>query len=196
LKKFIIILFLIFITYIVYCQHIGIRANKELCEEERINNSLGLGIYINIDDFSEKIEAILSFDCYKLHKEYEDDDFQTYYGRKSIGLSFLYVIPIKEKLQFKTGLSTSYDMVNGSDGGIFTNWIHGYNAKFIGIEILLNLHLKNIFNFPLNFDLFITPDYLINIYNNDENKNSISKFYYDDNLKILQFQIGLTYKIK
>ena len=196
MKKFIIILFLIPIVYFVYGQHFGIRANKELCDEKRINNSIGLGIYINIDDFSEKIETILSLDYYKLHKEYEADDFQTYYRRISGGISCLYVILIKNKLKFKTGLGTNYNRVEGSDQRMFADCIHSYNAKFISIEFLTNLHFKKIFNLPLNFDLFITQNYLINIYNNGDNKESANKFYYDKNLNILQIQIGLTYPME
>ena len=173
MKKLILIIVLISITFFVYSQHIGIRVDKELSDVKIINNSFGFGIYIIIDDFSEKIETIFSFD---FNKVFEPKYLISSYQRISFGLSCLYVIPIKEKLIFKTGLGINYNMVEGYDNGIFAAI---YYAKFIGIEFLTNLHFKKIFNLPLNFDLFITPNYLINIYNNGDNKESANKFYYN-----------------
>ena len=194
MKRILVLITLTCLLYSAYCQNVGLRGNMVFSDNRKINNAIGFGGYLNINDFSEKIELLFSLDYNFNNKQFPDEALETTYNRFYFSTNGLYNLSLSEKSKIKIGPGMNYSSINASDGGIILQWINTYKSKYIGTELLTNIHFQEIFKLPINFDIFITPTYLINIQNNNDPKNVESD--YSENLKILNMQLGLSYKIK
>ncbi len=194
MKRLFVVIICICSIYSASCQNIGLRTNTEISENKKINTAIGGGLYLNINDFSEKVEVLFSTDYFIKEKELKEDDLISYYNSLIFGVNGFYVLSIRKNLKTKIGPLLSYNLTNATDRGIVSRWINTYKAKYIGIGITGNIQFKKIFKLPINFDIFVYPTYLINIKN--ENDPTGVKSYYADNLKIFNVQLGLSYIIK
>jgi hypothetical protein len=194
-----IIIFVFSILYVL-SQNIGLRANAEFSDNKRINNSFGGGIYLNFDDFSKKIEILVSFDFIKNRKDFPDNNppyntgmFSAFH-KNFFSASPLYVLPIKEKIKAKIGPQFSYNSVGLVDDFYPINMFNSYKSKYIGFGAVANIQFKKVFDFPINLDIFFSPTYLYNI--KYESGPIGIKNEFADNLKIMNFQVGLSYNLK
>lgn len=194
MKRIFVLINLTCSLYSAYCQNIGFRGNTVFSDNRKINNAIGFGGYLNINGFSEKIELLFSLDYNFNNKQFPDEGLATTYNRFYFSVNGLYGLSLAEKSKIKIGLGMNYATINASDGGIILQWINTYKSKYIGTELLTNVHFQEIFKLPINFDIFVTPTYLINIQNKNDSQNVESD--YSENLKILNVQLGISYRIK
>jgi hypothetical protein len=193
MKKLFSFIILIFWGHFAICQNFGFRGNLELSHNKIINNAHGFGGFVNFRDFSEDIELLISLDYNTYNKQIPDEDLKTTYNRLFFSINGLYNLSLLKKLKLKIGPGISYHITNASDRGIILRWINTYKAKFIGAELVTNFHFPKVLELPINFDIFITPAYLINI---ESTSNPLSiKSDYSGNREILNLQIGLSYNI-
>ncbi len=113
------------------------------------------------------------------------------FKNKQPALTVYYVILRKQYTKVKTGLGCSYNSVNATIGGVNANWDNIYKSQYIGIAQSFNLTFYNILKNKINFDIFVTPTYLININKNGNNKNRESL--YSKDLLFLNTQLGISY---
>ncbi len=200
MKKLLVIIICCCSIYSAFCQNIGLRANAEFSDIKWINNSLGGGIYININEISKKIEIMFSFDFTKREKNFPDKNSSLKSGvissfhKRTFAVSPLYVLLSKEKIKTKIGPLFNYNSINAGDNYYPINIVNSYKSQYIGVGLTGNIQFQEVFNLPINFDIFVSPIYLINIKN--ENDPTGVKSDYASNLKILNIQFGLSYTIK
>ncbi len=200
MKKLFVIIINILLIHPSYSQNIGLRVNAEFSDIKSINNSLGGGLYFNINDFSKKIEVLFSFDFTKNKKDFSDKNPPLNSGvirsfnKPFFSVSPLYVLPIKEKIKTKIGPVFNYNSIDADNNYYPLNIINSYKSKYIGLGLIANIQFQQIFKLPLNFDTFVFPSYLINIKNESDPTGIKSE--YADNLKIFNIQFGLSYIIK
>lgn len=180
-----------FLVQFSFAQNIGLRSNIEFSDNKIINTTFGGGLYLNINDFSKNIELLLYTDLYPTKKQITQEMYTTY-RHYCFGVSSLYKFKVSERSALKLGPSISYDLINASEVGIFGNWVQN-NSKSIGLGIVGNFQFQQLFKLPLNFDVFITPSYLINFKNNTTLQGKKSDFL--ENLKIVTIQLGFSYRL-
>jgi hypothetical protein len=183
----------IFLFQTNFGQNIGIRSNIEFSDNEKINFALGGGSYLNINDFSEKIELLFFTDYYSNKKQLPSQEMITTYRLYSFGVSSLYKFSLSKYSNFKLGPSISYDLMDASEAGMVFNWIRTYDSKSIGVGLISNFQFPQVKKLPINFDIFITPTYLINIKNDTSPLGNKSDFL--ENQKIVNVQLGISYII-
>ena len=157
LRIFSVFLFL-FILQKAFSQSIGMKVNSEFSNETLMNNGKGIGIYLNLNDFDDKLELLFSIDYIKANKIFVIDDITklSYNGKsekKGISSTLVYVINIKEKLKFKSGPSISYNDITNSKVYTPINIIEISNYKSLGLGLLANFQFVEIFLLPLNLDV-------------------------------------------
>jgi len=194
MKLFTSIFAFIFLFQTNFGQNIGIRSNIEFSDNEKINFTFGGGLYLNINDFSENIELLIYTDYYSNKKQFPSQEMQTTYHRYSIGISSLYKFTLSKFSDFKLGPSISYDLMDASEAGLVYNWIRSYDSKSIGLGLICNFQFPQIKKLPINFDIFITPTYLIKIKN--EKNQYFDKSNFLENQMIVNVQLGISYLIK
>jgi hypothetical protein len=197
MTKLILIVFLVFLSNIAFSQSIGLRANYELSEFREMNNSFGYGLYIDIDDFSDKHSVLLFSDFVFSNKEFNNcsefitSDVNSLYQNFSVGAGFNW-IKLINNLKLKIGPSLGYYVINVSQSGQISNWIESKKLKKMGAGINGNIELQEIFNSDFKLDLFISPIYLVHI------SNDVWSNYFDEvteNLMVNRFGVGVSYKI-
>lgn len=169
-------------------QSLGMRVGMEISDNKIINNSPGLGGYLNIDEFSDKFEILIYGNYTTKEGAFNDcldcssPDIFTNYKRGDIGVSGLFVIPLIKELNFKFGPDINYNWINASRQGQILSWIESYKARFVGPGIMTNLNYQQVFKLPINIDFFLIPNYLLKVKDfNDQSGYSM----YNRALKIL-----------
>jgi len=180
--------------YSAQCQNFGLRGNMEFSNTQRINNAKGVGVYFDLADSSKKIELLFSGDYCKYKKIFSEKGFESDYLRYYFSINCFYVLYRSQKLKIRIGTFLNHSTIDAGDDGLISTWINSYKSKYVGTGLTCNLQFQKIFNLPINFDIFASPTYLINI-KNESNPTGI-KSEYADNLKILNMQFGLSYIIK
>lgn len=193
MKNLITLILVIFFQKSSYCQSIGLNSNYELSQLKRINNSIGASILIIVEDTS-KISVLGSFGFEKSNKTFKSDKFNSYYTRLFTHLSPLYKIYFSKRILINLGPSIGYSHIVASDHGITSNWINSYKLNYLSVGTLLNIRFSNIFNTPISFHIFFNPDYLIKL-NSDVSPSGLTTEY-NNNLTLLNIQIGLSYFTK
>lgn len=200
MKRTFVLIILTCLLFSAYCQNIGLRANIGFSENKEMNTAFGGGLYLNIDNDSLKMFDYILFGDYMSRKntfndclEYPTPDISTSYKKLSFGLSGLLNNKIHANSRLKIGPSLSYNTLIANRQGQIANWIETFKAKYFGTGLLANIQLQQIFKLPINFDIFISSFYLINIKDNS-NPTGI-KSDYSDNLVILNLRFGLSYKM-
>lgn len=174
-------------------QNIGIKANTGLSTLSDLEFEAGIGVYVDLNDFSDKVEVLFSFD-YNSMSEFTRENYVSNCERAFVTAAGLYVIPISGKLKFKPGLALSHENLRAIETGQPFSVVNTYYAKHLGISAMTNLQFQKIFDWPLNFDIFLTPTYLINI--NINNYKGLSREEYSKEYFVLNFQVGLSYVVK
>ncbi|HET6243809.1 MAG: hypothetical protein H0V01_02925 [Bacteroidetes bacterium] len=190
-----IIFYLFLFTTACFGQGIGFRGGIEFANREQLNNGLGIGTYFTFNSFSEKFNLFVSYDYFTKRNEIFSKDLLMNYKKHKFSIAPLYIMPLKEKFDFKVGPMLSYNSVFATHQGVVSRWLLNYYSKSIGLETIVNLQIKNVLKFPLNIDFFVTPAYLINISRKiDENPDPSGTIpEYGNNLINITFQMGLTY---
>lgn len=196
LRIFSVFLFL-FILQKAFSQSIGMKVNSEFSNETLMNNGKGIGIYLNLNDFDDKLELLFSIDYIKANKFFVIDDITklSYNGKsekKGISSTLVYVINIKEKLKFKSGPSISYNDITNSKVYTPINIIEISNYKSLGLGLLANFQFVEIFQLPLNLDVFITPIHLLNLSIKTDPSNLQNN--QNRNFSLINSQIGLSFQ--
>jgi hypothetical protein len=176
-----------------YGQNFGLRGNIEFSNSERINNAIGGGLYLDITDSSKKIELLFSGDYCKYKKTFSDKGFESDYLRYYFSINCFYVFHRSEKSKIRIGAFLNHSTIDAGDNFMYGT-INAYKSKFIGTGLTGNLEFKKVFKLPINFDIFVSPTYLINIKN--ENDPTGIKSDYSKNLIILNVQLGISYAMK
>ncbi len=193
--QYIIVILLLFVSHFSNGQSVGIRGGFEFAEKKQVNHTLGSGVFLILNDFSEKLHLICAFDYFGKNKQFLEKDLSTSYAKYKFSTGVLYVKPINKKFSFNVGPSVSYNILKSIHQGIFSRWIESYNARAVGIETIVSLEIKNIFKSPFCINVLMAPSYFINICHNIETLTDISgtRPEYRDNVLILIFQVGLSY---
>jgi len=200
LKRVILTLSLIILFSTANCQSIGINGSTLISINDELKNAFGIGVYINIEDSLEQFGVILFFDY-----QYKNDDFnncaecptkdaQTSFQNLSLGLSGIWINKLNSKVKFKFGPLVNYNNTEVNRSGKIATWGETIKSNSIGCGLLINLSIQQIFKLPLNFDVFINPAYSFNT-NNKTCPVDLKSAYLND-MSILNFKIGLSYKIK
>ena len=195
MKKLICILFIIGVSGYGYAQNFGLRFNSSLSPAKRINQIYGGGVFVNLNDYSDNVELLLSADLTRGKKKLNSDSLNSDYQNFQIALSALRPVSLSKDLDLKIGPKLSYintftiDQKNGS------SLINYYQSRYFAAGLVLDLQYQGVFGLPLNIDLFISPDYLINAKNNFSPPGFVSD-YSTKNLSIFNFQFGLSYSLK
>jgi len=177
----------------VQAQNLGIKFNTELSTESAANLLTGAGIYASLGNLSDKFEILFDFNFLNKNDRFENtnEDFSIgslwSYKRKSIGVSGLLIAKSSSNFKFKVGPRISISRINASERGLHLHWIKIYKTDFIGFGMTSNLHFEEVFQSRFNLDLFIVPEYFINIKNHEGN--------YISNLKTLDLQFGISYPL-
>lgn len=200
MKKIIVTLISIALFHSVNGQNIGLRANTIFSNNREVNTALGGGLYLGIEDSFEKFSCILFGDYLSKKDAFNDcidcptKEISTSYRNISFGISGLWSKQIFQKSKFKIGPLVAYSMTDANRQGQIARWVETFNVNSIGTGLLFNLQFQQIFQLPLNFDVFITPTYLINVKSNTNPSEIQSE--YKKNLTVLNLQLGLAYRIK
>ena len=198
MNKLLCIIF-VFIFQCNYSQNIGLRANFDVSETKKITPSFGGGLYLNLTDFSKKIEFILSVDflANKKNIHFQNDPYNggmvTDYNKYVLSVASFYVIPIKDKIKTKIGSILNYNAIIAHDNYYPSNTIDSYKAQYIGVGLIANLQFQKIAKTSFNVDIFITPTYLIKI-NYESNPTKINPDYSKNGL-LLNTQLGISYNL-
>lgn len=199
-KCLLVILIFIFFSQILYGQNVGLRTGVEFSNNKFINNSIGFGSYLNIEGIYKQMELLFSYD----YSENEIDvieNLKTNHGfistnnKHSLSSSILFAFPLKERMKIKMGANFNYHILNATDSYYPNNIVRTFKSNFVGLGGLINFQFSEIFKIrPLNFDIFISPHYLIHV--KTEKDPSITKSEYSSNIKVLNLQLGLSYKLE
>lgn len=186
--------------YSVNGQNIGLRANTIFSGNREMNTAFGGGIYLGMEDSLKKLGFIIFGDYLNKKNVFEDcidcptKEISTSYKNFSVGISGIWINEINSKTIFKMGPLLNYSMTNANRQGQIARWVETFNVNSIGTGFLFNMQFQSIFQLPINFDIYITPTYLINVKNNINPSGIQSE--YTKNLTVLNLQIGLAYRIK
>ena len=199
-KKLFILSILIFSNQMLFGQNIGLRTGVEYSDNSFVNNSLGFGGYLNIEGIYKHMELLFSYDYFENEIDVNDNFNITKYGfvstnyKHSLSSSILFAIPLKERIKIKTGANFKYCVLNATDSYYPINIVRTFKSSYVGLGGVINFQFTEIFNIrPLNFDIFITPEYLINL--KEESNPLYATTEYSSNLKLLNLQMGLSYKL-
>jgi len=94
---------LIFINFSAlpgFAQKIGVKSNADFSSNDQLNNAFGIGIYLDIDDLTKKVDFIASFDLTGKQRAFPSEDIKISHIRYNFSLSSLYVVPVSEKFNF------------------------------------------------------------------------------------------------
>ncbi len=180
-----------FTANLSFSQSIGLRGGVELSDNKFPNKAGGIGLYVNVNHFSKKLEAVMYTDLFSKgmnERKLGREDIS--YEKKTIGGAALFIIPNSNKLKFKFGPDISYNWIDatqiGKSGTYFTD---GIKANYVGFGVMTNLQYRPILNFPITLDLFITPSYMVNA-------ESTEHVIAHRSLKIVDIQLGLAYQFR
>jgi len=176
----------------IAAQTIGLKCNTAFSSLEQSEYETGAAVFVGINDFSEKVEVLFSVDFNKSNTVIKDGKERSY-TRTFFNATGLYVLPIAEKLKFKTGISITHENIHMTQRGAVSNWIQDYYSKYLGVGIASNLQFQKIFKLPLNFDVFVTPSWLKNIH--VEREPFKSNYKNANYLFVLNVQLGVAYVI-
>ena len=194
MKKLISSIFIICLAWLGYSQNLGVRVNSALSSEKRSNQIYGGGVFLNLNDYSDNIELVLSADIIRGKKNINSDSVRSDHQNFQMAIAALYPISLTKSLDFKMGTKLSYintftmDQKNGS------TLVNYYQSRYFGAGIIFDLQYQGIFSSRLNLDLFISPDYIVNAKNSFSPSAFISE-YSTKNTFLLNFQFGLSYKL-
>ena len=171
----------------------------DISQEEEINWSKGVGVYIGFSDSVHAFEGILSsdwswnetivYDCLQC----AEINAKSSYKKTSIGIGGLWRFPIRTKLNFKIGPAVNYVFSEASYEGLVGNWIMRFHSDYAGLGLISNIEIVDLLWSRINLDLFIHPSYLFMI-NHSENETMNSL--YKQNQLLLSLQLGLSYTIE
>jgi hypothetical protein len=163
MKKLLFLLVFCISCFYSFCQNIGLKNNIEFSENKKINAAVGGGIYLDFDDFSKKLELIVSLNYNQKNCEIPRTRFELPYKRIYFDIGCLYILPISEKTKIKIGASLSYNIINFYYCEIWPSY--STTSNYLGGSLISNIHFQDILKLPINLDLFVYPSYLKNIHN-------------------------------
>jgi hypothetical protein len=174
-----------------FCQNIGLKNNIEFSENNKINTAVGGGIYLDFDDFSKKLDLIISLNYNQKNCEIPRTRFELPYKRIYFDVGCLYILPISEKTKIKIGASLSYNIINFYYNEIWPSY--STKSNYLGGSLISNIHFQNILKLPVNLDFFVYPSYLTNIHNYESfiNRNPI----YVKDIILFNAQVGISVKM-
>ena len=171
-------------------QTVGLRAGAETSDSRIADKSLGLGAYVSFNNFSDKLEVMIHGDYIRKKDELrESEGAYINYERRAVGVAGLYSLSLSDNTSFKLGPDISYNWIEASRKGNGFHWFESYSANYTGLGVMANLHFKQIFELPINLDLFATPNYLIRT-KAEENTKAYKS------MKQLNLQVGVSYLIR
>ncbi len=115
-------------------QNAGVKINSGFSSIDGPVFEAGFGVYVVVNDFSDKAEVLFSFDYNKANEFYRED-YVSNYERFYFTAAGLYVFPVSANLKFKPGLAFSHENMRVIENGIVSNWVSTYYAKHLGIGI-------------------------------------------------------------
>lgn len=186
------VLFCISLIHAATSQVLGIKATNYLTTTRDVNNAFGGGLYLYVEDSTVKFGIALLGDFVQKSDSYDNCldcitmDVSTYYRNVSFGISSYWKKKIYPNVNFKAGPMINYNFTNGNRQGQHANWIETSESRYLGLGMLLNFQYEELFKLPLNFDVFITPTYLIPL--------KSESYLYD--MSLINLEAGLSYIIK
>jgi len=201
MKKLIFLLLIVLFNQTVYGQNIGLRTGVDYSNNKFINSSIGFGSYLNIEGVYKQMELLFSFDYSENEIDVSENFNSSINGfvstnyKHSLSSSILFAIPLKERIKIKMGANFNYHVLKATDSYYPNNIVRTFKSSYVGLGGLINFQFSEIFKIrPLNFDIFISPEYLINVNTERDPPNTTTE--YSSNIKLLNLQLGLSYKLE
>lgn len=190
MKRFLLVSGFLALTHWSMGQTFGLRAGMETSNSQLADKSLGLGAYVSFDNFSDKFEVMIHGDYFrKKDKVIESEGAFYSFDRRVVGVAGLYNFAFSENIRFKLGPDINYNWIQAHQRGLVLQWYKPYDGEYTGLGVMTNLHFRQIFDLPINLDVFATPNYLIRA---KAEGGSMA----DRTMKQLNLQVGVSYPIR
>jgi hypothetical protein len=162
-------------------QELGLRYGNAWADNKALTSPLGVGAFLISTDSAKKICVLLSFDFYLKNRELEKTNLHSNSLRFKYSVGILRVLPLSKNIKFKIGPAVSYQRALG-DVDYDTMYPPPGDSNYIGAGIILNLKIERLFHSNINFDTFLSPEYLFYI-----------DRYHKPDVRIAGFNMGISF---
>ena len=178
MQNFLIFCFLVFPGFCLG-QELGLRYGAVLADDNELSTPYGVGVFLTSNDSAKKICVLLSFDL-SVTRRADIRWMSVFRFKYAVGM--LRVLPVSQHIKLRIGPSISYQKTNGTLDPNTTGLISYTESYYIGAGIVFNLKIERLFHSGLNFDSFLSPEYLFFIdgYNRSD-------------VRIAAFNVGISF---
>jgi hypothetical protein len=179
MQKSLIFCFLVFPGFCLG-QELGLRYGAALADDKELITPIGAGIFLISDDSAKRICVLLSFDLFvtsrvEIPPSYlHTERFNVFRFRYSFGI--LRVFPVSQHIKLRIGPSFAYQKTNGTFDYNTIGLLYSTNSNYIVAGIVLNLKFERLFHSGVNFDSFLSPEYLFFIHGYNRSDVRIAGF--------------------
>jgi len=143
--------FLLFFK-LCYGQELGLKYCTALSDDKTLTAPYGAGIFFISNDSAHKVNLLLSINFCYANRAIDKTDLHVSTLRFKYSIGILRVISSSQNIRFKIGPSVSYQTSVGS-----------FDLHYMSAGLVLNLKFQSVFHSPLNFDCFLSPEYLFHV---------------------------------
>jgi hypothetical protein len=193
MKKIAVSFILVLFGTVGFSQQLEVRFDTESQKDSEAKNSMGGGASLVFDEWIERVNFQLNFDYAYYKSEADYLGYQTKYKKLKAGASALYCFPLSENFLFRAGIDLSYNDITKlntlkNDSTYYYVSHHGY---MLGLGGIVNLQWK--LGNRISVSANLIPTYLIPLSYKTDRPEVDS--YYNKGFFVLQFQIGLVFRL-
>lgn len=193
MKKIAILIIFLSIGIVGFSQQLEVRFNSEFQKDSEVKNSLGAGASLVFDEWVKNMNFQINFDWAHFKSKSDYTAYSTKYNKIKVGASALYCFPLGKSFLFRAGVDLSYNDLKKintlkTDS---TYYYVSHKGNMLGLGGILNLQwrLGNRISIGAN----VIPTYLIPLISKTDRPEVES--YYKKGFFVLQFQIGLIFRM-
>lgn len=177
-----------FLVELLAGQSFGVRTTAIFSGSDVHTRSFGYGLHVNIV-LAGKLEAIMFGDyTFKNDELIKSDWSYVDNKRHAVGAGILYNFVLGDRIDFKIGPDLSYNWINALRRGADTGWWQYLDADYLEFGIINNIRWREAFKLPVNFEFFITPNFLRKVRNGEYSRAN-------ESFRQLHMQFGISYQL-
>ncbi len=193
MKKIAVLFIFVLLGIVGFSQQLEVRFDSEFQKDSEVKSSLGGGASLVFDEWVERMNFQINFDWAHLKSDADYTGYSTKFNKIKVGASALYCFPLGKSFLFRAGIDLSYNdlkkintLKNDS-----TYYYVSHKGNMLGLGGIVNLQWRLGNRISLGANLI--PTYLIPLSYKTDRPNVES--YYKKGLFVLQFQIGLVFRM-